>query len=53
MLGQHEKAIEILDEAEQVTEERKSRSDDETKLTVEMLTDKLVHGEKLSTKTIF
>jgi len=30
----------------------RARTDEETKLTVEMLTDKLVHGDKLSTKTI-
>lgn len=52
MLGQHQKAIQTLDEAEQVMEAGRARTDEETKLTVEMLTDKLVHGDKLSTKTI-
>ena len=30
----------------------RSRADEDTKLTVEMLTNKLVHGDKLATKTI-
>jgi hypothetical protein len=33
-------------------DEGRSRSEEDTKLTVEMLTTKLVHGGKLSTKTI-
>ena len=33
-------------------EQGRPRSEEETKLNVEMLTDKLIHSEKLSTKTI-
>lgn len=52
MLGEHSQALEILDEAQQLMEEGRSRSEEDLKLTVEMLTTKLIHGDKLSTKTI-
>ena len=52
MLGQYTQALKTLDEAQQLMDEGRSRSEEDTKLTVEMLTTKLVHGGKLSTKTI-
>ena len=42
----------MLDEALRLTENGRSRAEDDIKLTVEMLTSKLVHGDQLSTKTI-
>ena len=52
MLEEHEKALQILDQALAVMEEGRPRAEDELKLNVEMLADKLVHAEKLSTRTI-
>ena len=52
MLGQSNKALETLEEAQNCMEQGRPRSEEETKLNVEMLTDKLIHSEKLSTKTI-
>lgn len=52
MLEEHPRALELLDEVQAAMEEGRPRAQEDTKLTVEMLTDKLVHGEKLSTKTI-
>jgi len=52
MLNQHKEALNMLDEAQKLMEEGRSRSEEDTKLTVEMLTDKLIHGDKLATKTI-
>lgn len=52
MLGEHSHALEVLDEAQKLMEEGRSRSEEDLKLTVEMLTTKLIHGDKLSTKTI-
>ena len=52
MLGQSNKALETLKEAQNCMEQGRPRSEEETKLNVEMLTDKLIHSEKLSTKTI-
>lgn len=52
MLNQHAQALSMLDEAQKLMEEGRSRAEEDTKLTVEMLTDKLIHGEKLPTKTI-
>ena len=52
MLEEHDKALQILDQALAVMDEGRPRSEDELKLNVEMLADKLVHAEKLSTRTI-
>ena len=52
MLGKYNHALASLDEAQQLMEEGRSRTEEDTKLTVEMLTTKLIHGGKLSTKTI-
>ena len=52
MLGQGQKALETLEEAQCCMEQGRPRAEEETKLNVEMLTDKLIHGDKLSTKTI-
>ena len=52
MLGKYNHAFATLDEAQQLMEEGRSRTEEDTKLTVEMLTTKLIHGGKLSTKTI-
>jgi len=52
MLEDYPRALELLDEAQAAMDEGRPRAQDDTKLTVEMLTDKLVHGDKLSTKTI-
>ena len=52
MLGKYNQALATLDEAQQLIDEGKSRSEEEPKLNVEMLTTKLIHGGKLSTKTI-
>ena len=52
MLGKYNHALATLDEAQQLMEEGRSRTEEDTKLTVEMLTTKLIHGGKLSTKTI-
>ena len=45
MLGQHSQSLELLDEAKQLMDSGRGRAEDDTKLTVEMLTTKLVHGE--------
>ena len=52
MLGQYQQAIDILNEAQQMMDEGRGRNEEDTKLTVEMLTSKLVHGDKLASKTI-
>jgi len=52
MLAQHEKAIQMLDDAQTLMNAGRSRAEEDTKLTVEMLTNKLIHGEKLASKTI-
>ena len=52
MLGEHAKALRLLDEAQQLMDEGRRRAQEDTKLTVEMLESKLIHGEQLSTKTI-
>lgn len=52
MLNQHDKALQMLDDAQTFMTDGRSRADEDTKLTVEMLTNKLVHGDKLATKTI-
>lgn len=50
--GQYPKALEMLEEAQLIMEEGRSRADEDPKLTVEMLATKTLNGEKLSTKTI-
>ena len=52
MLAQHEKAIQMLDDAQSLMNAGRSRAEEDTKLTVEMLTNKLIHGDKLASKTI-
>jgi len=52
MLAQHEKAIQMLDDAQTLMNAGRSRAEEDTKLTVEMLTNKLIHGDKLASKTI-
>lgn len=53
MIGQASKALEVCDEAEETIESNKPRGEPDLKLNVEMLTEKLIHGEQLPTRTIY
>ena len=50
MLGKYNHAFATLDEAQQLMEEGRFGTEEDTKLTLMILTTKLIHGGKLSTK---
>jgi len=52
MLDEEDKALKMLDGAQAIMEAGRSRAEEDQKLTVEMLTTKLMHGDKLPTRTI-
>jgi hypothetical protein len=42
----------MLEDAQTFMNDGRSRAEEDIKLSVEMLTNKLIHGDKLATKTI-